>query len=70
MPANQTYSTRIHSRRQLGRAMEHIGEANKVLFEVGQRYSEALPLISRGCVDTVAMLSMVAALVEDLRTNI
>ena len=70
MPANQKYSTRIHSRRQLGRAMEHIEEASKVLKEVGGRYSEALPQISQGCMNCIEMLDMVQSLIEDLRTNI
>ena len=70
MPANQKYSMRIHSRRQLGRACEHIQEATKVLTEVGQRYAEALPLIARGCIHVNDALAMAEALIEDLRTNI
>jgi len=70
MPANQKYSTRIHSRRQLGRSIEHLMEASKVLSEVGQRYSEALPIISNGCIHIVDLLGMVEVLIEDMRTNI
>jgi len=70
MPANQKYSMRIHSRRQLGRAREHIQEADKVLNEVGCRYVDALPLISGGCIEIITMLKMVDALIEDMRTNI
>lgn len=70
MPANQKYSTRVHSRRQLGRACEHIREATKVLREVGERYSEALPLISQGCSENLNMLGMIESLIEDMRTNI
>jgi len=70
MGANQKYSTRIHSRRQLGRAREHIVEAEKVLREVGERYAEALPLISKGCIENINMLGMIEELIEDMRTNI
>ncbi len=70
MGANQKYSTRVHSRRQLGRACEHIQEATKVLREVGERYADALPTISQGCAETISLLGMIGSLVEDMRTNI
>jgi len=70
MPANQKYSTRIHSRRQLGRAREHIAEVDKVLNEVGNRYADALPQIADGCLSIIDMLKMADALIEDMRTNI
>lgn len=70
MPANQKYSIRIHSRRQLGRAREHIAEVDKVLNEVGNRYADALPQIADGCLSIIDMLKMADALIEDMRTNI
>lgn len=70
MPANQKYSTRVHSRRQLSRSIEHLMEASNVLSEVGQRYNEALPLISGCCADCIGLLKMLEALIEDMRTNI
>ena len=68
--ANQKYSTRVHSRRQLSRSIEHLMEASKVLNEVGERYVDALPLISGGCIEVITMLKMVQALIEDMRVNI
>lgn len=70
MPANQRYSTRIHSKRQLGRAREHIAEASKVLSEVGKRYADALPLIGDASIKVNDMLLMADALIEDMRQNI
>lgn len=70
MPANQTYSTRIHSRRQLGRANEHLREAAQVLNEVGCRYADALPLIGDASIKVIDMLKMAEALIEDMRINI
>jgi len=68
--ANQKYSTRVHSRRQLGRATEHLQEAFKVLQEVGSRYHEALPQIAEGCLKCNDMLDLLKTLIEDMRTNI
>ena len=68
--ANQKYSTRVHSRRQLGRANEHLTEVSKVLNEVGQRYADALPQIANGCIKSNQMVDMLSTLIEDMRTNI
>lgn len=70
MPANQKYSTRIHSRRQLGRAREHLEEVSKVLDEVACRYANALPQITDGCGKCNEMIIMLQALIEDMRINI
>lgn len=68
--ANQKYSTRVHSRRQLDRAREHIEAAEKVLKEVSYRYADALPDMADGLLKGSEMLLMLQALVEDIRTNI
>ena len=68
--ANQKYSTRVHSRRQLGRVNEHLKEVEKVINEVGCRYNEALPQISEACVQIIALVNMLKTLIEDMRTNI
>ena len=68
--ANQKYSTRVHSRRQLGRAKDHLTEVSRVLNEVGCRYADALPQIGDGCLKCNEMVSMLDALIEDIRTNI
>jgi len=70
MPANQKYSARIHSRRQLGRASEHIQATSKVLSEVGLRYKEALPGVSLACSQMFEMLSMVDSMINDIKENI
>ena len=70
MPANQRYSTRIHSRRQLGRANEHIQAASKVLYEIKPRYEQALPRVSAACEQMIDMLSMVENMIDDIRENI
>lgn len=70
MPANQKYSTRVHSRRQLSRSIEHLMEAKNVLSEVGGRYIDALPQIADGCTKCLDMLTLVEALIEDMRVNI
>ena len=70
MPANQRYSTRIHSRRQLDRVREHIAAAAKVFSEIQPRYEEALPRVSKACEHLIDMLSMIDALVEDIKENI
>lgn len=70
MPANQRYSTRLHSRRQLGRAWEHLTEVSTVLDEVGSRYIKVLPQIAVGCLKCNEMVNMLKVLIEDMRTNI
>ena len=68
--ANQKYSIRIHSRRQLGRVGEHLTEAKKVLGEVGCRYADALPQIADASLKCTDMLTLLQTLIEDMRTNI
>jgi len=70
MPANQKYSTRVHSRRQLGRATEHIQATSKVLSEIGSRYQDALPRVSMACEQMVEMISMIETMIDDIRGNI
>lgn len=70
MAANQKYSTRVHSRRQLGRANEHIQAASKVLYEIMPRYIQALPRVSMACQEMIDMLSMVESMITDIRANI
>lgn len=70
MPANQKYSTRVHTRRQLGRAADHIQSAGKVLFEIKPKYETALPRVSLACEQMIAMLSMVENMITDIRDNI
>ena len=68
--ANQKYSTRVHSRRQLGRAKEHLTEVSKVMKEVGCRYADALPMVADACIQVNAMVDLLQTLIEDMRTNI
>lgn len=70
MPANQKYSTRVHARRQLGRASEHIQATSKVLCEIKPKYEQALPRVSSACEQMIDMLSMVENMIEDIRDNI
>lgn len=70
MPANQKYSTRLHSKRQLGRAAEHIQSTSKVLCEIKPRYEQALPRVSVACEQMIDMLSMVENMINDIRDNI
>jgi hypothetical protein len=70
MPANQKYSTRVHSRRQLGRASEHNQATLKVLSEIGLRYAEALPRVSEACKQMNDMLQMIETMINDIRENI
>lgn len=70
MPTNQKYSTRVHSRRQLGRASDNVRAASLVLCEMKQRYLEALPIVAQGCGQLVEMLSMAENMIRDLRDNI
>jgi hypothetical protein len=70
MPANQKYSTRIHSKRQLTRASEHIQATSKVLYEIKPRYEQALPRVSSACEQMIDMLSMVESMIDDIRENI
>jgi len=68
MPANQKYSSRVHTKRQLGRAVEHIQAAALVLFEVGERYQEAAPTISTACKCLSDMVSMAENMLEEIRS--
>ena len=70
MPANQKYSQRIHSRRQLGRANEHVRAASLVLCEMTPRYKEALPVVSEACSTLIEMLSIAENMISDIRDNI
>jgi len=67
MGANQKYSGRIHTKRQLGRAVEHIKATAQVLFEVQERYEKAVPLISEGCERMLEMIVMLEALLEEIK---
>lgn len=70
MPTNQKYSNRIHSKRQLGRANEHIQAASKVLCEIAPRYAEAAPRVSLACEPMLDMLAMVESMITDIRDNL
>jgi len=70
MGANQKYSTRVHTRRQLSRANEHIQAAAKVLCEIRPKYEEALPRVSLACEQMIDMLNMVESMITDIRDNI
>lgn len=70
MAEHQKYSTRVHSRRQLDRAGEHLQAASKVLLEIQPRYELALPRVSAACVEMIQMLTMIENMVEDIRNNI
>jgi len=70
MSTNQKYSTRIHSRRQLGRASDNVRSALGLLCDVKQRYLEALPIVAQGCGQLVEMLNMCENMICDIRDNI
>jgi len=70
MPTNQKYSTRVHSRRQLGRASDHIQAASLVLCEMIPRYKEASPTVSEACSTLIEMLSIAENMIRDIRDNI
>ncbi len=70
MPANQKYSGRVHTKRQLGRAVEHVEAIALVLTEVGERYHEAKPIVSAACKEMHSMTSMLQSLLECLRGEI
>ena len=70
MSTNQKYSVRIHTRRQLVSTVTHLQNASKSLAQIGTRYENALPRVSLACDEMIKMLSMVEALVEDIRENI
>ena len=70
MTTNQKYSTRIHSRRQLSRAVEHIQATAKVLCEIEPRYRLALPRVSQACSQMTEMLNMIENMLNDIRDNI
>ena len=67
MGANQKYSGRVHTKRQLGRAVEHVEAIALVLTEVGERYHEAKPIVSAACKEMHSMTSMLQSLLECLR---
>ena len=69
MPANQKYSMRVHSRRQLGRASEHVKEASKVLCEIVPRYFEGLPRVSMACKELNDMMIMADSMITDIKDN-
>jgi len=69
MPTNQKYSMRVHSRRQLGRASEHILAVSKVLNDVGPRYKEALPQVSLACEQLNDMMVMADSMITDIKDN-
>jgi len=69
MPANQKYSMRVHSRRQLGRASEHIQAVLTVLCDVGPRYEEALPRVSMACKELNDMMIMADSMITDIKDN-
>jgi len=67
MGANQKYSGRVHTKRQLGRAVEHIHATALVLTEIQNRYYEAAPIISKGCEQVVELLEMIEVLLVDMK---
>jgi len=69
MPTNQKYSKRVHSRRQLGRASEHIQAVLTVLCEIGPRYEEALPRVCMACKELSAMMNMADSMIIDIKEN-
>ena len=70
MPTNQKYSQRIHSRRQLIRASEHVRNASTIMCDVGLRYETALPTVSQACDKLNDMLVMCDALIRDIREGV
>jgi len=67
MPTNQKYSARIHSRRQLTSASEHVRAVFDVLVLVGSRYEEALPQVSVACEKLNEMLVMAESMITGIR---
>jgi len=70
MPTNQKYSARIHSRRQLVRASEHVRDTSMILCDIGSRYETVLPTVSQACEQLNDMLVMCDALIHDIREGI
>jgi len=70
MGANQKYSGRIHSKRQLGRAVEHVQATAIVLSEIQERYMEASPTVSEGCRHMLAIMSIIENMIGDLKDNL
>jgi len=70
MPANQKYSGRIHTKRQLGRAVDHIQATVLVLSEVGERYQEVRPIISECCKHMLEMMAITENLLTDMKDNL
>ena len=70
MPANQKYSGRIHTKRQLGRAIEHIEAVALVLSEVQERYTEASPKVSEACRQLFQMMSITESMLKDMKDSL
>ena len=70
MPANQKYSTRIHTKRQLGRAIEHVQAIAIVLSEVNERYIEASPKVSEACKHLFEMMSITESMLKDMKDSL
>lgn len=70
MPTNQKYSTRVHSKRQLTRACDHVRNASLVLCELTPRYKDASPQVSEACSTLIEVLSMCENMITDIRDNI
>ena len=67
MPTNQKYSARIHSKRQLSSAGEHVRLASDALVSVGSRYEEALPQVSQACDKLNDMMVMAESMISDVK---
>lgn len=70
MPANQKYSGRIHTKRQLGRAVEHVQAITLVLNEVGERYQGVNLPISDMCKQMLIMTTMLEGLLDGMRDGL
>ena len=70
MGANQKYSGRIHTKRQLGRAVEHIQATALVLAEIQQRYIDASPVVSEACRHMIGMMSLTENMLEDIKDSL
>jgi len=70
MGANQKYSGRVHTKRQLGRAVEHVEAIALVLCEVGSRYQDANPSISKACRYMCDMTTMLESMLDNMRSEL
>jgi len=70
MEANQKYSGRVHTKRQIGRAVEHVQATALVLAEVGSRYQEALPAVSKACENMLSMTSLLEVMLDRMKEGI